>query len=215
MGQCQSTNLIKETRMLTENMTLIAGVDEAGRGPLAGPVVAAAVILDPCHPIEGLTDSKKISAKKREILYQEIIEKSLDYSIARAEVEEIDQLNILRASLLAMKRAVEGLTMVPSEVMVDGIHRPDLNMMVKAIIKGDLTVPCISAASILAKVTRDREMIALDATYPGYGFAAHKGYPTRQHVNAIEALGVTDIHRKSFSPVKNAMDQLRRERINA
>ena len=191
--------------MVDQTQRWIVGVDEAGRGPLAGPVVAAAVILDPEKPISGIMDSKSISAKKREKLFDEIVDKAYCYAIARAEVEEIDDINILQASLLAMKRAVEALTVEPAEVLVDGIHRPTVSGLVKAIIKGDMTVPCISAASILAKVTRDREMIALDRQYPGYGFASHKGYPTRQHVNAIAALGVTPIHRKSFSPVKNVM----------
>jgi ribonuclease HII len=197
--------------MLDKKIALIAGVDEAGRGPLAGPVVAAAVILDPAKPIMGLTDSKKLSPKRRESFYNEIIDKALVYAIARADVHEIDDINILQASLLAMKRAVEALDIKPDETLVDGIHRPEVAGMVKAIVKGDLTVPCISAASILAKVTRDREMVALDASYPGYGFATHKGYPTRQHVNAIKALGVTVLHRQSFAPVKNVMDQYRRE----
>ncbi len=202
--------------MFTEKIPLVAGVDEAGRGPLAGPVVAAAVILDPTKTIEGLTDSKKLTAKKRELLYQEIIDKALVYSIARSEVGEIDDINILQASLVAMKRAIEKLDIKPDQILVDGIHRPQVDGMVKAVVKGDLTVPCISAASILAKVTRDREMVKHDSTYPGYGFATHKGYPTRQHVNAIKALGVTPLHRKSFTPVKNVMDQLRNEsRIDA
>ncbi|MDF1797022.1 MAG: ribonuclease HII [Coxiellaceae bacterium] len=191
--------------MITAEFRWVAGVDEAGRGPLAGPVVAAAVILDPNKPIRGLMDSKSISAKKRQMLFDEIVKKARCYAIARAEVEEIDDINILQASLLAMQRAVEALDLEPGEVLVDGIHRPTLPGLVKAVVKGDVTVPCISAASILAKVTRDAEMIALDRVYPGYGFASHKGYPTRQHVNAIKALGVTPIHRRSFSPVKNVM----------
>ncbi len=191
--------------MTTAEFRWVAGVDEAGRGPLAGPVVAAAVILDPNKPIRGLMDSKAISAKKRQMLYEEIVQKAYAYAIARAEVAEIDEINILQASLLAMQRAVEALDVDPNEVLVDGIHRPTLPGLVKAVVKGDVTVPCISAASILAKVTRDTEMIELDRVYPGYGFASHKGYPTRQHVNAIKALGVTPIHRRSFSPVKNVM----------
>lgn len=186
---------------------LIAGVDEAGRGPLAGPVVAAAVILDPNKPIIGLTDSKKITPKKREMLFEQIKQNALAYAIARSDVQEIDHINILQASLMAMKRAIEALPHVCDEILVDGIHRPEVPGLVKAIVKGDLTVPCISAASILAKVTRDREMVALDAHYPGYGFASHKGYPTKQHMNAIQALGVTPLHRQSFAPVKNVMQQ--------
>lgn len=179
----------------------IAGVDEAGRGPLAGPVVAAAVILDPRNPIEGLTDSKKISEKKRERLFDEIVEKALAYSIERADVEEIDALNILHATMLAMKRAVESLATVPQEVIIDGNRCPDLSIPSRAIIKGDLTEPAISAASILAKVSRDREMLYYDTIYPGYGLAGHKGYPTKAHCAALAALGVTPIHRKSFGPV--------------
>jgi ribonuclease HII len=181
--------------------TLVAGVDEAGRGPLAGPVVAAAVILDPHNPIEGLTDSKKLSEKKRERLFDEIIEKSFAYSIERADVEEIDSINILQATMLAMKRAVESLSHVPYEVIIDGNRCPDLSVPSRAIIKGDLTEPAISAASILAKVSRDREMVYYDEIYPGYGLAGHKGYPTKAHCEALERLGVTPIHRKTFGPV--------------
>jgi ribonuclease HII len=188
--------------------TLIAGVDEAGRGPLAGPVVAAAVILDPNNPIEGLTDSKKLSAKKREYLFDEIVEKALAYSIERADVEEIDELNILHATMLAMKRAVESLSTVPHEVIIDGNRCPDLSMASRAIIKGDLTEPAISAASILAKVSRDREMVYYDEIYPGYGLAGHKGYPTKAHCAALEALGVTPIHRKTFGPVAILFDKI-------
>ena len=199
--------------MNTSEFRWVAGVDEAGRGPLAGPVVAAAVILDPERPIRGLVDSKSISAKKRQMLFEEIQQKAKFFAIARAEVSEIDEINILQASLLAMQRAVEALPIEPSEVLVDGIHRPVLPGLVKAVVKGDMTVPCISAASILAKVTRDAEMIELDRQYPGYGFASHKGYPTRQHVNAIKALGVTPIHRQSFSPVKNVMMEALRKQV--
>ena len=191
----------------------VAGVDEVGRGPLAGPVVAAAVILDPNKPIKGLTDSKALSAKKRDQLYDEIIDKAAYFAIARSEVEEIDDINILQASLLAMKRSVEALEVQPDEVLVDGIHRPQVAGLVKAIIKGDLTIPCISAASIIAKVTRDREMVQMDRRYPGYGFASHKGYPTRQHINAIAALGVTPIHRKSFSPVRNVLQATLKQQV--
>jgi len=169
---------------------------------LAGPVVAAAVILDPQQPIDGLADSKKLSEKKRQLLSQEIKQKALSWKIARASVEEIDALNILHASMLAMKRAVEGLSIQPDHAMVDGNRLPDLNMSAEAIVGGDNLVDCISAASIIAKVSRDDEMVELDAVYPGYGLAGHKGYPTKKHREAIEQLGVTDIHRKSFAPVK-------------
>ena len=191
--------------MLEEQQRWIAGVDEVGRGPLAGPVVAAAVILHPDKPIRGLADSKTLSLKRRESLYEEILAKSASYAVAFSEVAEIDEINILQASLLAMKRAIEGLDIMPDEILVDGIHRPKVPGLVKAIVKGDLTVPCISAASIIAKVTRDRYMVELDKQYPGYGLASHKGYPTKQHMNALAALGVTPIHRQSFSPVKRAL----------
>ncbi|PHQ82184.1 MAG: ribonuclease HII [Coxiella sp. (in: Bacteria)] len=182
--------------------TLIAGVDEAGRGPLAGPVVAAAVILDPNQPIEGLTDSKKLSAKKRERLFDEIMSKSYAYGIGRAEVEEIDRINILQATMLAMSRAVALLQHQPDEIIVDGNRCPVVRMAARAIVKGDLTEPAISAASILAKVSRDREMLYYDGIYPGYGLAGHKGYPTKAHCLALQELGVTPIHRKTFGPVR-------------
>ncbi len=188
-------------------MMRIAGVDEVGRGPLAGAVVAAAVILDPESPIDGLMDSKKLSEKKREALAIEIREKALCWSVARAEVDEIDRLNILQASLLAMRRAVMGLSVVPDSVLVDGNHCPRVEYPVEAIIKGDTLVPAISAASILAKVIRDREMLELDAFYPGYGFAAHKGYPTAMHMKALEKLGPTIIHRRSFAPVRRLLTE--------
>lgn len=183
------------------NIELLAGVDEVGRGPLAGAVVAAAVILDPERPIEGLNDSKKISQKKREILSDEIKSNALAWSLGRAEVEEIDKLNILYASLLAMKRAVESLKFEPGMVVVDGQYTPDIRYERIAIVKGDSLVPAISAASIIAKVARDSEMVKFDEIYPGYGFSSHKGYPTKQHIAALEKLGITDIHRRSFSPV--------------
>ena len=183
----------------------IAGVDEAGRGPLAGPVVAAAVILDPANPIEGLTDSKKLSAKKRELLFEEVKLKAKAYAIARADVTEIDDLNILYATMLAMKRAVEMLNTVPVEVLIDGNRCPDIAIPARAIIKGDLTEPAISAASILAKVSRDREMLYYDELYPGYGLAGHKGYPTKAHCQALHELGATPIHRRSFGPVKEVL----------
>lgn len=184
----------------------VAGVDEVGRGPLAGAVVAAAVILDPQQPIEGLVDSKKISEKKREQLSKEIKLKSLAWCIAHADVNEIDELNILQASLLAMTRAVAGLTIQPHKVLADGNKKPNVSCACEAIVKGDQTIPAISAASIIAKVARDHEMIALDGKYPGYGFAKHKGYPTREHLKALSRLGVTEIHRRSFGPVKTLID---------
>lgn len=181
---------------------LIAGVDEAGRGPLAGPVVAAAVILDVSTPIEGLADSKKLTANKRERLALQIREQSLAWAVARVDNHEIDRINILRASLLAMEMAVANLPVTPDHVLVDGNQCPSLPYSVEAVIKGDQTIPSISAASILAKVSRDEEMIAFDAKYPGYGFAKHKGYPTRDHIIALEKLGICDIHRRSYAPVQ-------------
>ncbi len=185
----------------------IAGVDEVGRGPLAGAVVTAAVILDPDNPIEGLDDSKKLTEKKRSALAAEIKKKALCYFIARAEHEEIDELNIFHATLLAMKRAVAGLTLSPDRVLVDGKFCPDIPFPCEAVIKGDSRVAAISAASILAKVSRDNEMIAMENTYPGYGFAQHKGYPTKFHVEAIQRLGITPIHRKSYKPVQKVLNQ--------
>ena len=187
------------------NFTLIAGVDEVGRGPLVGDVVTAAVILDGNNPIDGLTDSKKLSEKKRELLFIEIQEKALCYAIGRASPEEIDQLNILHATMLAMQRAVAGLTVQPEFVFIDGNRCPKLAMPSEAIVKGDLRVAEVSAASILAKVTRDREMIALDERYPEYGFAKHKGYPTKVHFAALEKFGVIPEYRKSFKPVKKVL----------
>ena len=181
---------------------LIAGVDEVGRGPLAGAVVAAAVILDPAQPIEGLADSKKLSAKKREALAAEIRLKALAWSLGRAEVEEIDRLNILQATFLAMQRALEGLAIQPDQVLIDGNRCPKINYAMQAIIRGDALSPAISAASILAKVSRDAELIRLDQLYPAYGFAQHKGYPTPMHLNAIHQYGVLPIHRRSFKPIK-------------
>lgn len=185
---------------------LVAGVDEVGRGPLCGPVVTAAVILDPAKPIIGLNDSKKLTEKKRNALFEEIKAKALAWSIARAEVVEIDQLNILHATMLAMKRAVESLPIVPKLALIDGNRCPNLNIPCSAVIKGDSTVPAIAAASILAKVTRDREMLELDLLYPGYGIAGHKGYPTAVHLAALKKLGPTIIHRHSFSPVSIAAE---------
>ncbi|MBL1261520.1 MAG: ribonuclease HII [Thiotrichaceae bacterium] len=185
---------------------LIAGVDEAGRGPLAGAVIAAAVILDPAFPIEGVTDSKKLSAKKRERLELEIKQHAIAWAVGRAEVEEIDEINILQASLLAMSRAVEQLPVKPSHVQVDGNQCPTISYPVEAIVKGDALIPAIGAASILAKVARDRELILLDEQYPQYGFAKHKGYPTKAHFSALEAHGVSPVHRRSFAPVRRLCD---------
>jgi ribonuclease HII len=181
---------------------LIAGVDEVGRGPLAGDVVTAAVILPLGHSLEGLADSKKLSEKKREQLFDQIKGEALAWSVARASVEEIDRLNILQASLLAMHRAVDALAIKPDFVQVDGNKIPDWPYPSEAIVGGDGSVACISAASILAKVTRDREMLELDDVYPGYGFAKHKGYPTKLHVDALAELGVTKVHRRSYKPVQ-------------
>ena len=188
-------------------MLLVAGVDEVGRGPLAGAVIAAAVILDPKQVIMGLTDSKKLSAKKRDMLDVEIRSKALAWSLGRAEVEEIDEINILQASLLAMKRAVEGLSVKPCHLKIDGNRCLDMSCSMEAIIKGDLTVAEISAASIIAKVHRDKEMMALDQLYPEYGFAAHKGYPTKKHRDALWQFGVCPIHRRSFAPVRNCLNR--------
>lgn len=184
---------------------LIAGVDEAGRGPLAGPVVAAAVILDDRNPIQGLADSKVLSARRREQLYDEIRAKALCCSIAQASVQEIETLNILQATLLAMQRAVEGLRLKPSKVLVDGNRLPVLSMVAEAIVKGDSKVPAISAASILAKVTRDRWCAELDAQYPQYGFAGHKGYGTAEHLAALQVHGACPEHRKTFAPVAKVL----------
>lgn len=190
---------------LSKSAMHVAGVDEAGRGPLAGPVVTAAVILDPENPIEGLADSKKLSAKKRANLEVEIKEKSLSWALGRAEIDEIDELNILHATMLAMKRAVESLDLMPGMVLIDGNRCPEVNMKVQAIVKGDQRVEAISAASILAKESRDREMIRLDREYPGYGFSVHKGYPTRAHIQALEDMGVSSVHRRSYGPVKRML----------
>ncbi len=184
----------------------IAGVDEVGRGPLAGPVVAAAVILPLNYELEGLTDSKKLSEKRREILSDKIKNQAIAWSIAISDVDEIDSINILQASLIAMKRAVESLDITPNMVKVDGNQKPNVNCKVETIIKGDLTEPEISAASIIAKVFRDNEMCQFDSVYPEYGFAKHKGYPTKQHIEALKEYGVCDIHRRSFSPVRSIME---------
>ncbi|KFC83701.1 ribonuclease HII [Buttiauxella agrestis] len=184
---------------------LVAGVDEVGRGPLVGAVVTAAVILDPTKPIIGLADSKKLSEKRRNALYEEIIEKALSWSLGRAEPEEIDQLNILHATMLAMQRAVAGLHVVPEYVLIDGNRCPALPMPSLAVVKGDSRVAEISAASIIAKVTRDREMAELDLSFPQYGFAQHKGYPTAFHLEKLAEHGATEHHRRSFAPVKRAL----------
>jgi len=184
---------------------LVAGVDEAGRGPLAGPVVAAAVILDDQNPIAGLNDSKKLTALRREKLYDEIRAKALCCSVAQASVEEIDQLNILQATMLAMRRAVEGLRLKPAKVLVDGNRLPVLDVLAEAIVQGDATIPAISAASILAKVTRDRWCAELDTRYPQYGFAGHKGYGTAEHLLALREHGACPEHRKTFAPVAQVL----------
>ena len=184
---------------------VVAGCDEVGRGPLAGDVVAAAVILGDYIP-EGLADSKKLSEKKRECLFPEIQSHAVAFAIGRASVDEIDKLNILNASLLAMKRAVEALTVRPDHVLVDGNKLPTWEYSAEAVVGGDGTVPAISAASILAKVTRDQELIALDAQYPEYGFAKHKGYPTAQHIAAIKVHGILPIHRRSFGPIARLLN---------
>jgi ribonuclease HII len=185
----------------------IAGVDEVGRGPLAGDVVAAAVILDPARPIAGLRDSKKLSARRREELAGLIMERALAWSVARATVDEIDELNILQASLLAMHRAVRALEPQPVYVLVDGNRLPRWDYAAEPVVKGDDRVPAIAAASILAKVQRDRELVELERQYPGYGFAAHKGYPTAAHLEALQTLGVTPVHRRSFGPVRALLSQ--------
>ena len=187
---------------------LVAGVDEAGRGPLAGPVVAAAVILDDLKPIKGLADSKQLTALRRERLYDEIRAKALCCSIAQASVEEIDRLNILQATLLAMRRAVLGLRLKPTKVLVDGNRLPALDVLAEAIVSGDALVPCISAASILAKVTRDRMLCELHLQHPEYGFDRHKGYGTAEHLRALQAHGALPVHRRSFAPVARALAQV-------
>lgn len=184
---------------------LLAGVDEVGRGPLVGAVVTAAVILDPARPIQGLADSKKLTAAKREQLADEIREKALSWALGRAESSEIDAINILQATMLAMQRAVAALSIQPTAVLIDGNRCPTLPMPAQAVIKGDATVPAISAASILAKVARDAEMAVLDQRHPGYGFAKHKGYPTAMHLEALRRLGPLAEHRRSFAPVRNLL----------
>lgn len=205
-------NMVKTSKPTKEfpeiiypDLQYVAGVDEVGRGPLVGDVVTAAVILDPNKPIEGLTDSKKLSEKKLALLFDQINENALAVGIGRASPNEIDELNILHATMLAMQRAVDALTIVPEFVFIDGNRCPILPMPSEAIVKGDLRVAEISAASIIAKVTRDREMVELDKRYPAYGFAKHKGYPTKAHFAALEIHGVIDEYRQSFKPVKAAL----------
>ncbi len=187
------------------NAELIAGVDEVGRGPLVGAVVTAAVILDPKNPIIGLTDSKKLSEKKRLLLAEEIKQKALAWSLGRAEAHEIDELNILHATMLAMQRAIKSLKIRPHFVLVDGNRLPALDMPAQAVVKGDLLVAEISAASILAKVARDQEMRELDQQFPQYEFAKHKGYPTKLHLQKLAELGVLPQHRRSFAPVRKLL----------
>jgi len=203
---------LTDADIATFSTGLVAGVDEVGRGPLVGDVVTAAVILDPNRPIAGLNDSKKLTEKRREALFDEICEKALSYHVGRATPAEIDELNILHATMLAMQRAVSGLKLTPALVLVDGNRSPAFNhagqtLSSHSIIKGDGLIASISAASIIAKVTRDREMDALDAAYPQYGFAKHKGYPTKAHFEAIAEHGVFDQYRKSFKPVKALLER--------
>jgi ribonuclease HII len=181
---------------------LVAGVDEAGRGPLAGPVIAAAVILDPARPLTGLRDSKQLSEKQRDRLYEEIVANALAWAVGRAEAEEIDRINILQATLLAMARAIGALQPAAEHALIDGNRCPALEIPAQAIVRGDSRVAVISAASIIAKVSRDREMIELDRRYPGYGLARHKGYPSKAHIAALELLGPTPQHRRSYAPVR-------------
>jgi ribonuclease HII len=195
----------QQTSLVWHIPGLIAGVDEAGRGPLAGPVVAAAVILDELQPIKGLADSKVLTALRRERLFDEIRAKALCCSIAQASVEEIERLNILQATMLAMRRAVEGLRLKPAKVLVDGNRIPVLGMLAEAIVKGDALIPAISAASILAKVHRDRWCLEYDQLYPQYGFAKHKGYGTAEHLAALRTHGACPQHRKTFRPVTEVL----------
>jgi len=192
----------------SEGFQLIAGVDEVGRGPLLGDVVAAAVILDPAKPIHGLTDSKKLSEKRREQLAAEIKDRAFAWSIASASPAEIDEINILHATMLAMKRAIEGLSTRPDHVKVDGNRCPDIDMSVEAVVKGDAKVAEIGAASIIAKVFRDHQMTQLDEEYPQYGFARHKGYPTQEHLRLLREHGVLPQYRRSFGPVKRLLEEL-------
>lgn len=194
----------------SESYTLIAGTDEVGRGPLAGDVVAAAVILDPARPVSGLADSKKLSLKQRLACFDAIRNNAHCYAIGRASVQEIEEINILQASMLAMSRAVRGLQPQPEFVYVDGNRCPKWNYPSQAVVKGDSLIPSISAASIIAKVTRDREMLEMDLQYPGYGFASNMGYPTPAHLAALESLGLTPIHRRTFAPVARILEAAER-----
>ena len=203
--QLKNSLNVKQAPLNWDVPTLIAGVDEAGRGPLAGPVFAAAVILDDLQPIAGLADSKKLSSNKREKLYDEIRARSLCFSVAQASVEEIDSLNILQATLLAMQRAIAGLRLKPGKVLIDGNRLPVIDIVAEAIVKGDTKVPCISAASILAKVERDLWCHSIDNAFPEYGFAKHKGYGTAQHLQALSTYGPISLHRKSFAPVAQSV----------
>jgi ribonuclease HII len=196
---------LEQSKLNWDTDGLTAGVDEAGRGPLAGPVVAAAVILDELNPIHGLNDSKKLTAKRREALFDEIRARALCFAIAEASVQEIDEINILQATLLAMKRAVEALRLPPKLVLVDGNRLPTLSIRAEAIVQGDALVPAISAASILAKVHRDRLCEAMHQRYPVYGFDQHKGYGTAQHMAALQAHGPADCHRMTFAPVARSV----------
>lgn len=197
--------LAEQTRFSWDVQGLVAGVDEAGRGPLAGPVVAAAVILDELAPIRGLADSKKLTPRQRERLYDEIRAKALCCSVAQSSVEEIDALNILQATMLAMRRAVQGLRLKPGKVLVDGNRLPSLEVLSEAVVGGDAKVPAISAASILAKVTRDRLLLDLHERHPEYGFDRHKGYGTAQHLAALRKMGPLPEHRRSFAPVAQVL----------
>jgi ribonuclease HII len=187
----------------------VAGVDEAGRGPLAGPVVVAAVILDPARPIDGLADSKQLSARRREQLFEQIVARAFAHSVARVEADEIDRVNILQATLLGMTRALELLAIVPELALIDGNRLPEsLPCPARAVVRGDATEPAISAASILAKVTRDRLLVEYEARWPGYGFAQHKGYPSPAHLAALQRLGPCPEHRRSFAPVRKCLQPL-------
>jgi ribonuclease HII len=199
---------------IADSKTLVCGVDEAGRGPLAGPVYAACVVLNPAHPIDGLADSKQLSEKRRDILTLEIKQYAAAWAIAFATVEEIDQLNILQASLLAMQRAVQSLPFTPERVLIDGKHSPHLDCAVQTIVSGDRLIPEISAASILAKTARDAEMLRLHQIYPRYGFDRHKGYPTKAHFAALQQHGPCEIHRQSFAPVKASQQNAAHGRNN-
>lgn len=207
MRSRKSSSKPEQITLVFDAPGLVAGVDEAGRGPLAGPVVAAAVILDELKPIKGLKDSKILTEKRRETLFDEIRAKALCCSIAQASVEEIDTLNILHATMLAMRRAVEGLRLLPAKVLVDGNRLPVLRIPAEAIVQGDATVQSISAASILAKVHRDRLCIELDAAHPQYGFASHKGYSTPEHLEALRTHGASPVHRRTFAPVREALER--------